>query len=227
MYKLKNNFNKTKLNDYEDSPPDFLLQTTGLGYSVKSQKLNNYSVHINTDILDASHYSGVFDMCLESQEGDTINFFIASHGGDLDGLNVLLEGIRLTDADVRAVLIGPAHSAASIFALNCPNVVVTDSASMLCHNVRTGYNGKIADLDCFTLHTKSIATDLMRKTYEGFFNKKDLEDLIHGKEFWLNADEIRQRLVEREDYLNTKDKENEPEIVILPDIDKPESKSKK
>ena len=77
------------------------------------------------------------------RENDQINLFIASNGGDLDGLNVLW-GIRMTDAHVCAILIGPAHSAASILALNCHDIVVTNSASMLTHNIRTGFGGKIA-----------------------------------------------------------------------------------
>jgi ATP-dependent protease ClpP protease subunit len=138
-----------------DSDDDFTMsmRSEPLGYTVKSQQLNNFSVHITGDIRDAEYYTKIFELCLDAGENDIINFFIASNGGDLDGLNVLLEGIRITDAHVRAILVGACHSAASILAMNVHDVIVTDSCTMLVHGVRTGFGGKMVDLDDYALLT--------------------------------------------------------------------------
>lgn len=186
-----------------DSNDDFTMsmRSEPLGYTVKSQQLNNFSVHITGDIRDAEYYTKIFELCLDAGENDIINFFIASNGGDLDGLNVLLEGIRLTDAHVCAILIGPAHSAASILALNCHDIVVTNSATMLTHNIRTGFGGKIADLEAFTNFSRKISNKLIKDTYEAFLNPTELQEVLHGKELWLDSEQIKERLQARMEFL--------------------------
>ena len=186
-----------------DSDDDFTMsmRSEPLGYTVKSQQLNNFSVHITGDIRDAEYYTKIFELCLDAGENDIINFFIASNGGDLDGLNVLLEGIRLTDAHVCAILIGPAHSAASILALNCHDIVVTNSATMLTHNIRTGFGGKIADLEAFTNFSRKISNKLIKDTYEAFLNPTELQEVLHGKELWLDSEQIKERLQARMEFL--------------------------
>ena len=212
-----------------DSDDDFIqtmsLKSESLGYTVKSQQLNNFTVHITGDIRDAEYYTKVFDMCLEAGENDVINFFIASNGGDLDGLNVLLEGIRLTDAHVCAILIGPAHSAASILALNCHDIVVTTSATMLTHNIRTGFGGKIADLEAFTNFNRKISNKLIKDTYEAFLNPSELQEVLHGKELWFDSEDIRERLKSRQAYLEAKYKEEQALLEETKPV--PKRKSKK
>ena len=195
-----------------DSDDDFTLamKSEPLGYTVKSQQLNNFTVHITGDIRDAEYYTKIFDLFLDAGENDIINLFIASNGGDLDGLNALLEGIRLTEAHVCAILIGPAHSAASILALNCHDIVVTSSATMLTHNIRTGFGGKIADLEAFTNFSRKISNKLIKDTYEAFLNPTELQEVLHGKELWLDAEQIRERLQARMDFL-AGPKEPEPQ----------------
>ena len=196
---------------------DFEPVTPPLGFSVKQSSSHIFSVHINTEIKDPSHYSRIFDLLLEAGEEDVVTFFICSPGGRLDGLTTLLEGIRLTDAHVVAVVIGEAHSAASLLALNCHEVVVTDSATMLCHAVNTGYRGKLADLGAYTEHVKKTANALFADTYAGFLEPSEITSVQEGKELWLDAEEIRERLENRTAYYMTmQEEENEDQPTTTP-----------
>lgn len=192
---------QNKSSKFQDDEVSSYPKERPLGFKVRTNPSFVFSVHINEEIKDASYYSEVFDMMLEAGEGDTINFFISSPGGDINGLNILLEGIRLTDAHVVAIIVGEAHSAASILALNCHEVVVTDSATMLVHNLRTGYAGKIADLEAYTVFTRKTSSKLIDQTYKGFLSEEDLQLVVHGKELWLESAEIQERLNNRLDYL--------------------------
>lgn len=213
-------------NNNED---DFSVQINSepLGFTVKSQQLNNFTIHITGDIRGAEYYTKIFDLLIDAGENDVVDFFIASNGGDLDGLNVMLEGIRMTDAHVRAILIGPAHSAASILALNCHDVIVTDSASMLTHNIRTGFGGKIADLEAFTNFSRKISNKLIQDTYKGFLDEDLLTAVLHGKEIWMDAEEIRERLEQRAKYFTEGlTKEENAEAERTPDVQPKERRSK-
>ena len=189
-------------NNNDDDEDDMMIfpQRQPLGFTVKSQSSYNFIVHIG-EIRDASHYTKVFDMLIEADDDDLVDFVISSPGGDAEGLSMLLEGIRLTNAHVRAILVGECHSAASILAMHVHDVVVTDSASMLCHGCRTGFGGKLVDLDAFTTHSKKVTDKLLRDSYEEFLTDAELHEVLHGRELWLTADDIRERFENRQNYL--------------------------
>ena len=201
--------NRKRIREDEDMDEDDFSAGSKLGYSVKSMQINHFRVQLNEAVMDASYYSRVFEMMLDAGENDQITFFISSGGGRIDGLNVLLEGIRLTNAYTTAVLVGSAHSAASIFALNCSEVIVTDSADMLCHEVTYGTGGKGSDVYSHVLHTKRTSEKLLTETYSGFLDTKELSSLFAGTQIYLTAEEIRERLQRKGEYLEAKYKAEE------------------
>lgn len=185
-----------------------------LGFTVKKRQMHNFSVHINEEIKSPDHYSKIFDLLLEAGEDDMITFFISSPGGRVDGLNVLLEGIRFTDAHTVAVLLGECHSAASILALNCNEIVVTDSAESLVHSCRFGSSGKAADIAAHTAHTLKTTEKLARQTYgQGFLTETEMNQMLDGKEFYFDADQLRERLERRSAFIEAEfqAKQNPPE----------------
>lgn len=195
--------NKKFTRSDNDEDDIFLGHAKGpLGFSVKTRQSHNFIVHINEEIKSPDYYSKIFDMCLEASEDDAISFFIASPGGRVDGLNVLLEGIRLTEAHTMAVLIGSCDSAASILALNCDEIVVTDSAEALVHSCRFGSAGKAADIAAHTTHTLKTTEKLARQTYgNDFLTETELNQMLDGKEFYFDADQLRERLERRSSFL--------------------------
>lgn len=190
-----------------------------LGFSVKTKQMHNFIVHINEEIKAPDYYSKIFDMLLEAGEEDIVSFFIASPGGRVDGLSVLLEGIRLTEAHTMAVLIGSCDSAASILALNCAEIVITDSAEALVHSCRFGSAGKAADIAAHTTHTLKTTEKLARQTYgNDFLTETELNQMLDGKEFYFDADQLRERLERRSAFIEAEfqAKQNLPEPTKPP-----------
>ena len=151
-------------------------------------------------------------MMLEANEEDVVQLLIASPGGRLDGLNVLLEGIRATSAHVVGVSLGEASSAAAILALNCDETVVTNSSEMLIHNVRYGTFGKASDISAHVLHTNKMAERLFRETFAGYLTEQEIVQVLDGREMFLDPDEISQRLQNRDKFHAEQEKILEAEI---------------
>lgn len=218
--------NKRIIIKADDDDEDFPSESDSLlGFSVKTRTACNFIVHIDRGFKDASYYSKVFDMMLSASELDTVDFFISSPGGDLQGLNVLMEGIKLTDANVRAVIVGECHSAASIFAMHCHDVIVCDSASMLVHNIRTGFGGKMADLAAYTAFSEKISKKLINDAYKHFLSAAEIQEVLNGRELWLDADQIRERFTSRDMILQAEaDAKEKPEAKVKPKKKKAPSK---
>ena len=186
---------KNKRLEVEDQDDESCGQ---LGYSVSHMVLNNFKVNIDEPVVEPRYYREVFHMLLEAGENDIVSFFINSPGGNKNGLLTLLEGIKLTQATTKAVIVGEAHSAASILALHCDELYVSDSATMLCHHVRYGVQGKDADILAHALHTSQTSSDLIKDTYKDFLSDAEIQDILSGKELWLTAEEIKERAVKRD-----------------------------
>lgn len=191
------NKNPRNSHDYDDE--DEGMSQLQLGYFVNSKTFHQYTVPLDEDIIQPSYYRAVVQALEDANEGDTFIFKVASRGGALAGLQVLLEGIKNTQAHTVAMLVGQCASAASIFTLHCDTVIVTDSADMLAHFVSYTTGGKGADIVSHVAHVAKTSEKLIRSTYEHFLSESEINAIIDGKEMYLDADEIRERLSKRED----------------------------
>jgi ATP-dependent protease ClpP protease subunit len=222
QYKMKHYF-KSKV---EDDDSDEESSEQNLGYFVKSHTMYHYTVPIDTTFREPSYYRGVIQMLMNAGENDTVAFLINSPGGSLAGLLSLMEAINMTEAGTVSLITGNASSAASMFALCCDEIYVSDNATMLAHNITYGTAGKGADVLAHVQHTSKTANKLLRKTYKYFLTDSEIDDMIEGKEIYLESDEIVERLKLREEF-RLKEQELLEKAAEEPTEAKPVRKSRK
>ena len=140
-------------------------------------------------------------MLMNATEADSVIFLLNSPGGMYSGLVALIEAVKMTDATTMAVLIGECASAASIFALHCDTVFVSDNATMLCHNISYGTGGKGSDILSHVQHVSKTSEKLLRGTYEHFLSPKEIDELLNGREIYLDSEEIKERLEQKQKLL--------------------------
>lgn len=160
-------------------------------------------VFLDGEIEDPSQYRGLIALLFSSQENDTINLFINSPGGYADTALAIVEGLKSTNAHVRAILIGACHSAASIISMYCHEVVVLDNAYSMIHTASFGAAGNTSSVKAHTEFTIRQVEKLLNQTYEGFLTKEELSKVKIGVELWFDADEIRKRVASRVKYLQS------------------------
>ena len=209
------NVNKLLRTDHDDDDDgDFVGSKTTLGYFMKQKVATQYTVTIDEAFTEPSYYRGVVSMLMGASEEDTVIFLINSPGGRLSGLLTLLEGINMTDATTLAVLVGECASAASMFALHCDQVFVSENATMLCHNVSYGTNGKGSDVLAHVNHVAKTSEKLLRSTYLNFLSEKEILELLNGQEIYLDSDEIKARLEQKQKATADQEQEPEPETEV-------------
>ena len=206
------NVNKLLRTDNDDDDDgDFVGSKTTLGYFMKQKVATQYTVTIDEAFTEPSYYRGVVSMLMGASEEDTVIFLINSPGGRLSGLLTLLEGVNMTDATTLAILVGECSSAASMFALHCDQVFVSENATMLCHNVSYGTNGKGSDVLAHVNHVAKTSEKLLRSTYLNFLSEKEVLELLNGQEIYLDSDEIKARLEQKQKATADQEQETEPE----------------
>lgn len=173
-----------------------------LGYSERSTVSTCITIPIDTSFKSASHYRHVVSRIVNTSQDDLIEFEIHSPGGQYNGLSAILSAILRTEASTVAYLNGECHSAASMLALSCDSVQVSPFATMLCHFTNFGYAGKASDVMRAVSHIHDTGIEVFCAIYEGFLTEEELLSCIDGKEYWFDAEEIMQRLQNREDLRN-------------------------
>lgn len=208
-----NKLNKSNYRTFsKDDDDDENLLDKHLGYSERTKSITQIKVYLDEYIESPKYYRGVFDKVTSLDKEDQVIYYVSSRGGRMDGLITLIEANRQTEADILCVIIGECHSAASMFALSCPNISVSPSATMMVHYVSFGTGGKASDIRANVNHTLEFTEDYFREIYQGFLTEEEINTCIDsGKELWFKSDEIIQRLENRQKYfmeLDESDSEN-------------------
>jgi ATP-dependent protease ClpP protease subunit len=186
-----------KADEDEDESP---MTERYLPFNNRLFNLRTVSFTIDEAVKEPSYYRLIVEELQELSEHDTVQVRFNSTGGRADGMVSLLEAFRMTDATVVGVIAGECHSAASILALHCDEIIVTPYSTMMCHNISYGTAGKDSDIINMVTHTSNWSKLLMQETYSGFLSPKELDELINGKELWFNAVEIGERLEKKKAF---------------------------
>lgn len=219
-----NNKSKTRM---EDDDGDFFSGPNQLEYFTKTVRIHQHDVFIDEPVANPSYYRRVVQMLLDASPEDTVVLHINSPGGYLSGLSSLMEAVKGTEAHTVAVLVGDVSSAASMLVMYCDSVCVTDSASMLAHNVSYSIGGKGNDIVAHTQHVAKTSERLVREAYEQFLSEKEIDELLNGREIYLDAEDIRARFESRSKYYADQQEEMQKRTAPVPPLEAVSEKPKK
>ena len=163
----------------------------------KQFQVNYHTVFLDENIVEPSEYRDLISLLLNASELDTIDMIINNGGGQLNAAKAVIEAIKNADGNVKATILGDCHSAASMIALSCPEIVVLDSAEMMVHQASWGLGGTGNNVKAQNDFYYRQCTKLVKDVYKGFMTEKEIEQVLTGTEFWFDADEIRTRIERR------------------------------
>jgi len=153
-----------------------------------------FDIYISGDITEPKQYIEIFDVLRNAQRGDEIRMFFNSGGGNLWTAMQFISCMNSSDALIEGIIEGECHSAASLIFLSCHNFDVPEFGTMLCHYCTSGYRAKGHELSQWFEHSEPHLKNIFKNIYKDFFNKEEIEEMINGKDFWLDGNEIVKRL---------------------------------
>lgn len=185
------------------------MSQNGLGFFQQSVSHNLTRFFLDEEIMQPSYYRNLLQILLSANEGDIVELWINSCGGDLSSAESIIAGIMSTEARVLGVLNGKAYSAASMIALNCHELIVLPTASLMAHEATYAAVGKGSDIRSYTEFSNRKIDQVIDQCYEGFLTPEEIAQVKVGKEIWMLADEIIDRLQKRDAYYEEKAIEEE------------------
>jgi ATP-dependent Clp protease protease subunit len=154
------------------------------------------AVYLSRGIVEAHHYDPLCHLLRQASEDDEVMIYINSEGGDMFGGMSIISAMRDCPAVVKTILGPTAMSMAAMIFLCGDEFEVPDSAYLMLHNFSGGGNeGKGNEILAEMLSSVAWFATVIREICRGFLSDAEIELMLStGKDFWLQADEIRERL---------------------------------
>lgn len=153
----------------------------------------HYKIKLFGPIEDASQFAEAIDVFERATPDDRITVYLSSPGGSVDATDTFLHAMHNCEAPVHIVASGGCHSAATIILLNSQSFTLSHNFNALIHNGSMGSYGKVSDFRAEARFNMEYMDKLMRETYKGFLSEEEINQLIAGKDFWMDAKEFCER----------------------------------
>jgi ATP-dependent protease ClpP protease subunit len=160
-----------------------------------------FNIYLFGEIECAEQFISAIEVLQAASENDVVYIHLSTNGGSLDATDTFLAAMRDCDARVVVKATGGVHSAGSVILLNADEFMLSENFNCLIHNGSTGVGGKFSDFIAQTKHVSTYMESVMRNTYAGFLSDAEIEALLEGKDFWMNADEFGKRFEARNTYM--------------------------
>jgi len=170
-----------------------LVETTPIAF--------RHVIRVNRDIGDPSEWVEEISTIQNASPNDVIHITINSGGGSLYTTTEILSAIAQTQAHVITEITGECCSAATLIFLAGHEFLVSDDASFMLHSASYGAWGTESNVYDNVSHSRKQIHKLMRKYYKDFLTDAELDLMLEGKEFWMGAEEVIERLEKRNEAI--------------------------
>ena len=144
-----------------------------------------------------------------NSKSDLVNFHVNSFGGRLDTLSVLHGELQKSPAQFHGILEGAAASAGSAIFLMCDTQEVMPLGSMMIHTSQMSYSGAANQMEDFGVAANRQARVFLETFYKDFMTQEEIERALDGKEFFFEADEVKERLKKRQEIRDKRQQEED------------------
>jgi ATP-dependent protease ClpP protease subunit len=158
-----------------------------------------YDIYLFGQIDEAEQFIDAIDALEEAGENDFVVIHLSTNGGSVDATDTFLQYMRECPAKVVVRASGGCHSSGSVILLAADEITVSPGFSCLVHNGSFGVWGKTSDVIRQAAFDARYLCSQLQEVYQDFLTQDEIEDLIGGKDFWLDANDFMARWKRREE----------------------------
>ena len=168
--------------------------------SVMTRQVCEYNIRLARQITDPDHFYEEFQVLKQATEDDIVTMDVVSPGGSLDTCVLFTRAMRKCAAPIMAYIGPTCASAAGAIALNADGWEIDEMSSLMVHTGSFGVGGKTRDVVNHALHQQKMVERFVNLTYSGFLTEEEIEQVLNGKEFYFEGDDLAQRLENLQAY---------------------------
>lgn len=158
---------------------------------------NHTTAYLTNTIEEPSEYNELCFKLKSASPAEIFTLVINTPGGILDSALMLVDAIKTSKAKVIAQISGTVASAGTIITLACDEVEVAPHTAFMIHNYSGGLVGKGHELKAHQEFVDANLNNSFTALYKGFLTPSEIKKVIDGKDYWMNRDEVLERLSAR------------------------------
>lgn len=155
---------------------------------------NHTTVYLTDAISEPSCYNELCHALRAASSAETFTLVINNGGGYIDSAMLIIDAIKHSKAKTIASISGTVASAATIITLSCDEVVIADHTAFMVHNYSGGVIGKGHEMKAHQEFVDKNLNESFKSFYKDFLTEDEIEDVIDGKDLWMNKYEVEARL---------------------------------
>ena len=191
---------KKALPSQSELDEDFLFGSL-LGQDKKPYKvfeaeysLKQISFYLSEAIGDPLDYAEMIHTIRTAGENDSIKLHLNTPGGNVSTGIQIINAIRESAATVITVLDGEAYSMGAILFLSGDIQQVGDNGQLMFHMYSSGLIGKGNEQLAAVLSAGKSYGKLLENVCSPFLTDDEIEDVLNGRDLWIDSDEVIERL---------------------------------
>jgi ATP-dependent protease ClpP protease subunit len=156
--------------------------------------VQQHDLYLTGEIKSAEHYTDWFELLRSAGKSDIIKIHINCYGGDLFTAIQLMRCMTESDGNLVTSVEGACMSAATMIFLASESFEVSEHSAFMFHNysgISIGKGGEMFEQISFE---KKWFNKLVNNIYKDFLTDAEINDIEHGKDLWLDGDEVVVRL---------------------------------
>ena len=158
---------------------------------------NHTTAYLTNTIEEPSEYNELCFRLKSASPAEIFTLVINTPGGILDSALMLVDAIKTSKAKVIAQISGTVASAGTIITLACDDVDVAPHTAFMIHNYSGGLVGKGHELKAHQEFVDANLNNSFTDLDKGFLTPSEIKKVIDGKDYWMNRDEVLERLSAR------------------------------
>lgn len=186
-------------------------------YYESSMAIKIHHFYLSQGIEDPEKYVEMIHRIKIANPGEVIYIYLNTPGGRLDTAIQLINAMRVSQAKIVTVVEAESHSAGTLIFLCGDEFIVHDNCSMMFHNFSGGTFGKGNEMKLQIDATTRWFNKLAKDIYYPFLSHQEIEDMLAGKDIWMESEEIRRRLKKMVKILTQAKKTTKPAAVVIND----------
>lgn len=168
-------------------------------------QVNFYHYYIIKEIGEPDEFLDLINTLKTAEEHDTVFIYLNTPGGQLSTTVQIISAIRQCKGNVVTCIEGEVCSAGTMIFLAGHKYIVNPNCTFMIHNYSGWAGGKGNEVSRRVNYMEKYFKKLAHDIYSDFLTEEEIENVLEGRDFWMESDEIIARLGEEDSSQDSKD----------------------
>lgn len=174
----------------ENNKKESHSSTAERGFFSRTAEAQRHEFYLVGAVLEPEAYVEWFDMIRNAGPEDEIVFRINSSGGYMATALQFMRCMADSEATITCSVEGECMSAATIVFLAGDRLEISPHSMFMFHNYRGGFSGKGGEIYDNAVFEREWSIKLTKDIYRNFLTDDEIEQMMHGRDFWMDAEEV-------------------------------------